>query len=114
MNLSKITTINESHIEKYLNKQVALYGGISRKWVSPNHRGVPDRICIFEPNLVFFVECKTSTGRLTKLQRVELRTLQSKGCSVFIVRNKDDVDRFIKVAREIIEIRKLECSLDQR
>lgn len=102
MLISKITTETEHHIENYLCKRVRDIKGVCRKWVSPGHKGVPDRICIFENNTIVFVECKTATGRLSKLQQIEIATLKSYDCKVFVVSSKRDVDLFISVVKEML------------
>ena len=96
----------EKVIEKYLKEQVEKNNGIIRKWVSPNHRGVPDRICIFATGLIAFVECKAKEGKLSKLQEIELANLMAYNCPVAIVSSKKDVDAFITWALRLVEKRR--------
>ena len=100
-----MTKRREAAIEKYLKDQVEKNNGIIRKWVSPNHRGVPDRICIFPTGLITFVECKDKDGALSKLQEIELANLMSYNCPVAIVSSKRDVDQFITWALRLVEKR---------
>lgn len=93
--------MRERGIEKHLKKRVEEIGGICRKWESPGHNGVPDRICIFEHGVVVFVEVKTTTGGLSVLQKIEIGLLRKLGCEVYVPRSKEDVDRIIQT----IEIR---------
>ena len=50
----------EAAVEKELDKHVKFAGGFSRKWVSPGHAGVEDRICFFPDGEVWFIEVKTA------------------------------------------------------
>ncbi len=100
-----MTKRREIVIETYLKKQVIANNGIIRKWVSPGHRGVPDRICIFPTGLITFVECKDKDGALSKLQEIELANLMSYNCPVAVVSSKKDVDQFISWAKELTKKR---------
>ena len=88
--------IREKDIEKYLKTEVKKAGGLSFKFSSPAHRGVPDQIVIFYPDLIFFVEVKAPKGIVSKLQAYCINQLRDKGCSVTIVYSKVDVDEFIR------------------
>ena len=57
--------MRESQVEKHLAKRVAALGGLCWKFVSPNLRGVPDRIVVMPEGRVFFVELK-APGELPK------------------------------------------------
>jgi hypothetical protein len=84
----------EREIESYLNQEIALMGGISRKWVSPNHCGVPDRLIIYK-GAVIAVEVKTISGKLTSNQMREHKKLILAGMRVETVYGFDDVDKLI-------------------
>jgi hypothetical protein len=73
----------ESLLEKKLKELVTAHGGISRKFSSPSHRGVPDRIVFWPRGNIHFVELKTETGKLTELQKHEHKTLKTKGAKVY-------------------------------
>lgn len=73
----------ESLLEKKLKELVSSHGGISRKFSSPSHRGVPDRIVIWPRGVIHFVELKTETGKLTELQKHEQLTLKAQGAKVY-------------------------------
>lgn len=85
----------EKQVEEYLTRKVRERGGLSRKWSSPSHRGVPDRIIILPTSGVWFVEVKTSTGKLTELQKRELNTLKSHGAQTAVVYGKEGVDEWL-------------------
>ena len=52
-------TESEKDIEVYLFKEMRRMGGSAHKYICPNHRGKPDRICEFPMGLVAFVEVKS-------------------------------------------------------
>lgn len=86
--------VRENKVEKYLDKRVTDIGGITRKWVSPGRDGVPDRI-IIKGGAVWFVEVKTSDGKLSGGQIRELERLWSAGASATVVYGEKGVDSFI-------------------
>lgn len=92
----KKDTLKESQLEKKLVEEVHRRGGLARKFVSPNQRGVPDRIVIWPNGTVHFVELKTCTGKLSKLQSLEQKRLIDRGCSVFTLYGLQDVHRYLE------------------
>ena len=95
--------ITEKHIEQYLKREVKKAGGLSYKFSSPAHRGVPDQIVIFKPHDpvfedadVAFVEVKSPNGSLSKLQSHCIDELIGKGCNVHVVYSKEDVDELLR------------------
>lgn len=89
----------EATVEQYLHKRVLEVGGTTRKWVSPSHRGVPDRI-VFHGGIVFFVEVKTEDGRLGDEQAREHERLRKHGAAVLVVHGKQGVDDLIDMMKE--------------
>ena len=87
--------MRESAIEAKLSKEVKRRGGYTRKWTSPSNRGVPDRIVIWPNGTVHFVELKTDTGRLTKLQTHEHRQIEKVGGVVFTLYGWSDCQAYI-------------------
>lgn len=86
----------ERKIETYLNEQVSkILKGTTRKWTSPGYDGVPDRIVIFNGN-VWFVEVKTTDGKLSLKQKREMTRLRKYGANVIYIFGKKDVDKFIE------------------
>tara|TARA_R110000737_G_scaffold230712_2_gene244219 strand:- start:3125 stop:3508 length:384 start_codon:yes stop_codon:yes gene_type:complete len=90
--------VRENKVEKYLDKEVQKLGGITRKWVSPGRDGVPDRIVIIKGK-VFFVEVKTTDGKLSDVQCRECNRLDKAGADVTVVYGDDGVDWFIARVR---------------
>ncbi len=87
--------IRENKVERHLNKEVERLGGITRKWVSPMHSGVPDRIIIYK-GLVVFAEIKTLSGTLSSVQQREIDRLRQHGAQVVVLYGTEGVDNFIK------------------
>lgn len=86
--------MRESQIEQYFIRRVREVGGLSRKFVSPGRKGVPDRIAVFFGE-VFFVELKAPGKQLRADQRREHKKLYEAGATVFVIDSIEDVDRFI-------------------
>lgn len=86
--------MKETEIEKYLIKEVEKRGGFVRKYTSPGRRGVPDRI-VFLPGKVIFVECKTLEGKLSGLQRREIKRMQDLKIPVFVANHKIGIDHLM-------------------
>lgn len=89
----------EKKIEKYLCDRVKAIGGLQYKFSSPAHRGVPDRIVIYNGK-VHFVEVKQDNGRLSSLQKIEHERIREQGLDVFVVWSTEDVDTFIEMIEE--------------
>lgn len=89
--------VRENKVENYLDEQVTKLGGITRKWVSPNRNGVPDRIVIINGR-VFFIEVKTIDGKLSTRQKHEHKLLENAGADVATIYGEAGVDYFIKEA----------------
>lgn len=87
--------VRENNVESYFNEQIENIGGITRKWVSPGHDGVPDRI-VFIHGKVIFVEIKTCDGQLSPIQDREIMKLKKHGANVFVVFGHYHVDVFIE------------------
>lgn len=90
---------SERRIEKYLCKEVENAGGTTRKFTSPGHKGVPDRICFFPGGRVHFIEVKKPNGKLSPIQVVEQDLLRKMGAVVLTLRNEREVDVYIKSVR---------------
>lgn len=86
----------EKEIEKKLIDGIRKLGGRSYKFVSPGNNGVPDRIVILPGGRVIFVELKTMTGRLSKLQKMQTTMLSRLGCDVRVLYGEDGVRAFLE------------------
>lgn len=100
--------MRESAIEKYLVGRVKAIGGLCYKWSSPSNRGVPDRIIILYDK-VYFIEMKSNTGKLSKLQKIVIDKIQNAldrnlGAYVLVIHSKGEVDEFLERCEKEKEI----------
>jgi len=89
----------EKQIEKLSVQRAKAEGWYSRKFSSPSHRGVPDRIFI-KAGVVVFIELKTATGKVSKLQQKELEDLNNHGVHAVVCRSVDEVMSTLHAAEE--------------
>ena len=83
--------MNESGIERHLVNGVKKLGGMCLKFVSPGTPGVPDRILITATGKIIFVELKTKTGRLEKIQKYTIGEMQKRGADVRVIKGLESV-----------------------
>ena len=72
----------EKQIEAKAGKLCKERGVLFYKFVSPSHRGVPDRILIFPNGQVVFCEFKNEKGVPTALQLLEQKRLSNNRAKV--------------------------------
>lgn len=84
----------ENEIEKILVDEVRSLGGRAYKWVSPGNAGVPDRMVILPECKPIFVELKADTGKLTRLQKIQIDRLQRLGQDARVVKGLSGVAGF--------------------
>lgn len=87
--------MKESNIEKYFKDELKRIGGTSRKFVSPGHDDVPDRIGILN-GFVFFVEMKAHKEP-TAAQKREHKRLRDHGATVYVAASFYEVNLLIKI-----------------
>ena len=92
--------MREREVEKILVDGIQKLGGRAFKWVSPGNDGVPDRIVVLPGYPAVFVELKTITGRLTSLQRVQLKRLKDMGQAVRVLYGEREVKLFLEECKE--------------
>ena len=89
----------EREIEKKLVDGVRKQGGRAYKFVSPGNDGVPDRIVVLPQRMPKFIELKTEYGRLSNLQKVQIKRLRNLGQDVRVLYGLKDVERFLEEMR---------------
>lgn len=89
----------EKDIEQYLVREIKKLGGRAYKWVSPGNSGVPDRIVILPGRPPVFVELKTETGKLTALQKTQIKNLRDLGQDVQVLYGMEHVREFLEECR---------------
>jgi hypothetical protein len=93
-------TPRESVLEARCRDLAKAAGCLFPKWVSPGNAGVPDRLLIGQRGGVVFVELKTPHGRLTALQELWKRRLESRGHRYACIRT---VDEFCKLLATVAD-----------
>lgn len=91
--------MNEKLIERKLRENVRKLGGIALKLVSPNHRGVPDRLVLMPGGKVSFAEIKTTGKKPTPLQVKSIEMLRELGFEVEVIDSQDGLDKFLEGLR---------------
>ena len=94
MQTSSTMPLLERDIERYLVRCTIEHGGVAYKFVSPGHVGVADRIVLLPGGVVWFVELKTLTGRLSPLQKVFAADMVRMGMQYIVIRSKEEVDQW--------------------
>jgi hypothetical protein len=95
----------ERGIEKRLVRGVKALGGKAYKFVSPGNAGVPDRLVILPGGIILFAELKTTFGRLSPAQVMQIKTLENLGAEAYEVKGEDGVDSFLKLCQTRMERR---------
>ena len=88
--------MKESRIEKQLEKTVREKGGLCFKFVSPGSPGVPDRIVITPDGRIIFVELKTETGSLQKIQQWQIERMKKCGADVRVIKGLQEAKDFVR------------------
>ena len=86
----------EKGIERRMCEMIKKRGGLTYKFTSPNSPGVPDRIVITPAGTVWFVELKTSTGRVAGIQKWQLSELEKRGANVRVIRGWGAAKEFVE------------------
>ena len=92
--------MRERDIEKKMLNAVRKMGGEAFKWVSPGNDGVPDRIVMLPGGRLIFVELKADRGRLSPVQKIQIRRIQKLGQDVEVVQGMDGLEEFLAALRK--------------
>ena len=84
----------EKDIEKIFTAEIKRAGGKAYKFTSPGNDGVPDRIVMLPGGQIVFVELKTDTGKLSKLQELQRRRIAELGQTVRVLHGLAEVRDF--------------------
>lgn len=88
--------IKESEIEAWMKARIEKMNGMFMKFVSPGNDGVPDRIAFFPDSRAVFIELKARRGKLSELQKYQLKRLLKMHQQVAVVYGPDGADTFIQ------------------
>lgn len=103
--------MNTNPLEKEIEAKVVAHakalGCYVRKFTSPAHRSVPDRMFITPNGIVFFMELKRLGQKPTPGQVVEIERIRKMGVKVFVCDCVEDgknvVDAMVKVKKDLLE-----------
>lgn len=84
----------EKDIEKLFRDEIKKAGGKAYKFTSPGNDGVPDRIVMLPGGRIVFVELKTDTGKLSRLQELQRRQIAELGQTVRVLHGLSEVRDF--------------------
>ena len=98
----------ERSIQSSIKTQLSKKGCLVYKFDSPGNAGVPDLIVI-APFGVYFLEVKTTTGRLTKLQEHQHERMRAAGALVYVVRSTEAAEAAHAEAETVLSHRKIDC-----
>lgn len=80
----------EKVLETKITKKAKELGFLTYKFSSPANRGVPDKMLISPIGKIFFIEFKSTKGKLTELQKREISNLRNYQIDTYVVRDFDD------------------------
>lgn len=86
----------EKEIERRMGEMLKKRGCLYYKFESPGNPGVPDRIVITPAGRVVFVELKTPVGRLSNLQKYQIKRMRDTGVEVRTVKGWDEAKAFVE------------------
>lgn len=84
----------EKDIEKLFRDEIKKAGGKAYKFTSPGNDGVPDRIVMLPGGRIVFVELKTDTGKLSRLQELQCKQIAELGQTVRVLYGLAEVRDF--------------------
>lgn len=92
--------MNDNPLEKVIEKKICDHakslGYYVRKFTSPAHRSVPDRLLIAPNGVVFFFEVKRRGEVPTLAQSIEIGKITKQGVQVFVVDNVETGKRILE------------------
>lgn len=87
----------ESYVERRnLKPAIERLGGVCWKLMPVSMRGIPDRLILLPGARVYFVETKGSEKEPRASQLIVHKLLKRLGFEVWVIRNKQEVEQFIK------------------
>lgn len=87
---------SEKTVERKLVELCKLNGGMCIKLLSFHINGLPDRMCLFKPNKVVFVELKTTKQKPRPIQIAMHNKLRNLGFRVEVIDTVEQVNNLIE------------------
>lgn len=91
--------MKEKQLEQMLVNAVKNHDGICPKLVSPGYDGMPDRMAMFHPGHIGFVEVKAPGEKPRPLQKARHRMLRKLGFKVYVLDSPEQIERIIDEIR---------------
>lgn len=88
-------TVLERNLERHFRLEIKARGGWAIKFTGV--AGLPDRLVILPGGRIEFVELKTDTGRLSKIQKAVHRKLLRLGVTVTVLKGRKEVDEWLEL-----------------
>lgn len=85
----------EKTIEAHLVKRIKALGGTAYKFKS-TVAGVSDRIVLLPGGVVWFVELKSPTGKLSPMQHIFAAEMARLGQNYIVLNSKESVDAYVR------------------
>lgn len=95
--------MKESYLEGKLVQGIKALGGIAYKFVSPGNNGVPDRVVILPGGKVFFIELKTDEGRLSTMQKHQIKRIKDLGAEVIVTYGYSGILALLDACKDYLE-----------
>lgn len=95
--------IRENKVERYLDSEVKKLRGTTRKFVSPGHDGVADRLCFLPGGHLWLVEVKTDSGIISSPQKREKLRMTKLGFRSNVVFGNKGVDVLIRQIQSVLD-----------
>jgi len=85
----------EAKLEAKLKRKIEALRGKCYKWVSPQTKGVPDRIIFMPLGRIYFVETKWGKNGLSPQQRLIHKILRKLGIKVYTIGTEEQLNEFL-------------------
>lgn len=82
--------MREANLQQKIKQISSQHDIICVKVDSTSSRGWPDLTCVLPNGTVLFVELKTATGRLSKLQEYMIAKLKTNKANVYVIRSTEE------------------------
>jgi len=79
--------MTEQQIQKKIIDRYTANGWYVIKLIKTNKNGIPDLLCLKSGETPLFIEVKTETGKLSKLQEYRIDEIKKAGFDAEILRN---------------------------
>mgnify|MGYP003115545445 FL=1 len=87
--------MRESIIQQKITQKARQLGILCVKVDSSSSRGWPDLTCVLPNGTVLFIELKTPTGKLSRLQEHMIDKLKRNNANVHIIRSVEEFDHLV-------------------